>query len=152
MPKLHGDGTQDVIDILDRMGEKTLGATKHMCYEGAKVVADALRKAIAADGSLSEHEKSALLKGIGVSTITNDAGGTSVAVSFDGYSDNSKFPIPFLGRIITKGARPGSAAAIATETESGTSKRKKNPIVRRTANACKSRAQEAMKAALLEMI
>ncbi|MEG1758353.1 MAG: hypothetical protein RR235_07860, partial [Oscillospiraceae bacterium] len=103
-------------------------------YEGAKIVADAIRASISAlpveefrvlkDGdqfnALTPTQKKDLLSSYGVTPMTTDANGDSnVHVGFDGYGKypSKKYPLGLPNELL------------ARSVESGSSVRKKTPFV-----------------------
>lgn len=122
---------------------------KAAIYAGAKVVADAIKKALDAlptdtfrflrngekfNGPTS-HEKEDLQAAFGVTPITlGKDGNYSAKIGFDGYGSipTNKYPNGVPNQLV------------ARSIESGSTVRKKTPFVRTAVNRVKKAAQEAM--------
>ena len=118
-------------------------------WEGARVVADEIRKATEAlpvitgygtpdhplPGGVTKAQKAGLLDGLGVSHIRDDHGYINAKIDFWGYNDTKteKWPKGQPNQLVARGV------------ESGASWKQKKPFVRPTVNRSKNRAIEAMK-------
>lgn len=141
--------------------EKASPAVAKMClYEGAKVVADNLRAAVAKIPTEEHHavpnaingrqivyltpeEKAACLETIGIAKFQGEIDNFSTAVGFNGYQEDASsrrhpwgIPTPM----------------IMASLEMGTSVRQKYPICRKTFKASESAAVAAMQAKFDEVM
>lgn len=134
---------------LSRMERAAPETAKRALYQGAKVVADAMRRAVEElpedkHGFGSERhkltgprdwEKRDLEESLGVTPIREENGTYHVKIGFDGYGSRPTRKYP-------KGV-PNQMVARAIE--SGSSFRSKIPFVRRTAEQNREKAVEAMR-------
>lgn len=144
-----GTGIDQYVKSLETLEKATQDMIGKAIYNGADVVADAVRSAIqavpiesskaaAAAGimvsGLSAAQKGGLLKGLGVSRMQSDGGLYNVKVGFDGYNTvkNKNWPQ----------GQPNSM--IARSMESGTSFRAKNPVISKATRAVKDKAERIM--------
>lgn len=147
MAKFEFTGIDEYLKQLNTLADKGEGICKRAVYDGAAVVANAVREEInklqTTDknppkgeqlGVLS-YERDGLLDGLGVAKIRNEDGYINTKVGFDGYNRlrSKKYP---------KG-HPNMM--IARSIESGSSMRRKNPFMTRALKAAKAKAAEAMK-------
>ncbi len=156
MGNISVSGIDDLMDRLSSLGDNAEKAARHIVYEGAKVVADGISKAIQdlpedkmrylQNGDkfdvLTKENKEDLQKGLGVSKIETEGGETHAYIGFAGYGSVSSKKYP-------KGL---PNAMIAQAIESGSSVRAKHPFVRPTVNKLKGEAQSRMQQALDEYI
>lgn len=130
---------------LDQLGQSTTGLCKRSIYDGAAVVADAVRAEVSAlpvtdrnedPQGVFEYERDGLLDGLGIAKIKDRDGVVSTRIDFDGYNRmrSKKYPQ----------GHPNSM--IARAINAGTSKRAKNPFMKRAINKSKSTALNAMSA------
>lgn len=145
MAKIEFIGIDEYFADLNRLGDKVTGLCKRALYDGAGVVADAVRDEVQAlpttdvngvpQDTLS-YEKDGLLAGLGIAKMKPNANGVSTRVDFDGYN-----------RLKSK-AYPGghSNSMIARAINSGTSRRPKNPFMARAVRKSRDKAQKAMAA------
>lgn len=96
-------------------------------YEGAKIIADEIRKGIDGLPERTGVTKRGLQSGFGISKLQNDDGYYNVKLGFDGYNENG-VPNQLMARAF----------------ESGTSKLQKHPFVRPAINHSKNRAESKM--------
>lgn len=156
MAKMTLKGLEEVSILISRMADKGETIAKAAVFAGAAKAAEELRRQIQAlpeeSGYVPEgqqrkgvkpSEKRALLEHIGISHMDVAGDKVSSAIGFDGYAEDLEthkhpngLPVPLLARSI----------------ESGSSVRKKNPFIRRAANAVKASAQQAMQIAAYEEI
>lgn len=123
-----GKGLEKYQARLAKLGAAADGICKAAVYEGAAIIADAVRANTPADtGDLRDS--------IGLSKMKNENGYINTKLGFDGY-DRKGVPNAL------------KAAAI----ESGTSKMKKKPFVRPTVLANADRAEARMAQVVEEMI
>lgn len=138
-------GIDAYLERLNKLGDKSTGLCKRALYDGAAVLANAVRDEINAlptsdrDGDpqpVLEYEKDGLLDGLGIAKMKDNNGVISTRVDFDGYNrlKSKKYP----------SGHPNSM--IARAINSGTSKRKKNPFMSRAIRKGIAKAQAAMAA------
>lgn len=143
MAKIEFQGIDEYFDKLKIIGDKVTGLCKRAVYDGAAIVADAVRAEVQAlpttdhdetPQGVFSYEKDGLLDGLGIAKIKDDNGVVSTRVDFDGYNrmKSKKYPQ----------GHPNSM--IARAINSGTSKRPKNPFMNRAANKAKAKANAAM--------
>lgn len=107
---------------LSKLATGSEDIAKKAIYEGAKIVADQIRKNL--EGVLSEEATGELVASFGVTPIDRDSDGNwNAKVGFDGY-DSQGVPNQMKARVL----------------ESGSSKQKKRPFVRPAVTATKKRA------------
>lgn len=140
------------VDELDKLLGELAGAgtaiAKMSVYDGAGVVADAIREEIMGlptekprklrDGErmhvIVEDDKRDMADGLGISTIESRAGSTRAVIGFAGYTRHK-----------TKKYKKGvPIQMIARSIESGSSVRAKNPFIRRAVARSKDEARRAM--------
>lgn len=148
MAKIEFVGMDEYLAKLKQLGNDTEGLCKRALYDGAGVVADAVRSEVqslpttdrnASKGEaqgILEYEKEGLLEGLGVAAMKVENGRVMTRIDFDGYNrlKSKKYP---------KG-HPNSMVARAIN--SGTSKRPKNAFMARAVKAARAKAQAAMSA------
>ncbi|MDO9491426.1 HK97-gp10 family putative phage morphogenesis protein [Acetobacterium sp.] len=98
---------------------------KKAIYAGAKVVADAMKTNL--KGVLSDEATGELVEAMGITPIKLMGGQWTAKIGFDGYDANGV-----------------AYQLIARVLESGTSKRKKKPFMRKTMNQVKTQVAEVM--------
>ena len=151
MGTLRLNGFEEYEAILSKMKNGTEEIIGKVTYQGAKVIADEVRKSIQAiplvqgygtaehplPGGVTKPQKYGLLKGFGISGLQNDGGFYNVKIGFDGYNSVStdKYPKGQPNQLVARGC------------ESGTSWKRKHPFVRPAVTRAKKRAVEAMKKA-----
>ena len=152
-----GRGIDDYIAQLGNLADTSKDAVGRAVYEGAKVVADAIKKEIGAIpvddhppivangnriGTLTSKQKQGLVDGFGIAKMKDEGGYKNVKIGFAGYNTEvtKKYP----------NGQPN--AMIARSVNSGTSFRKKNPFVDKTTRSVKSQAEEAMRKTVDEEI
>lgn len=142
-----GDGIDKYINKLSNLefqGHEVIG---RCVYEGAGIVADAMRRELQAIPVTVKHgteadkidgctpaQKAGLLEGFGISHMQDDGGYYHVKLGFQGYNNQRTKAYP--------GGQPNSV--IARSIDSGTSFRKARHFVNRAVNATKSQAEKAM--------
>lgn len=148
MAKIEFIGIDDYFKRLDELGKYSIGMCKRALYDGAAVVADAVRAEVNAlptsdrdakkgdPQPILEYEKQGLQEGLGVAKMKDEHGVIYTRIDFDGYNrlKSKKYP----------NGHPNSMVARAIN--SGTSKRKKNPFMTRAVNKGRAKAQAAMAA------
>lgn len=107
---------------LDRMEHSIVPICKMGAYDGAGMLADAIKSACPSDtGSLKDS--------LGISRMTTSDGGVTVSIGFDGY-DEKGAPNQLKARVL----------------EHGSSTRPKHPFIRPAVSRTKAAAQAAMAA------
>lgn len=148
MASFQFKGMEEYALKLSRLANGSEEIAGKAIYEGAKIVADAIKANIedlpviySQKGTeedpiegLTQKQKQGLIDGFGISDMRIDNGYYNVKVGFDGYNSNhtKKFP---------KG-QPNQL--IARVIESGTSIRKKHPFVAPAVRKTKNKAVEVM--------
>lgn len=126
--------------MLESLGKDSQEIAKRGLYDGAKVVADAVRARVEdlpvtdeygwpdhpRDG-IRDYEKAGLAAGLGVADHRAGGGKVDTSIGFHGYNSRGK-----------------PNALIARSVERGTSFMKADPIVRPAVNASRSAARAAM--------
>lgn len=151
MGTLRLKGFEEYEAILSKMKNGTEEIIGKVTYQGAKVIADEVRKSIQSiplvqgygtaehplPGGVTKPQKDGLLKGFGISGLQNDGGFYNVKIGFDGYNSVStdKYPKGQPNQLVARGV------------ESGTSWKRKHPFMRPAVTRAKKRAVEAMKKA-----
>lgn len=158
--RLKVDGMDDLEMQISELGNAAPAIAKICLYEGARVVADQLKAAVASipteghhavpnarNGKqlyyMTESEKAACVAGVGIARFDSGDDKAQTAVGFNGYqmdvsSDGYPhgIPVPMLMRSI----------------EIGSSVRAKNPVVRKAFRAAESGAMSAMMAKFEEIV
>lgn len=151
MASIKLEGLTEYQKQLESLDTSITGLLKRGVYDGAAVVANAVRASISAlpairdedamgayrsnsKTALSESEKKGLLNGLGLSEMRESGSSVNTKLSFHGYNavKTKKFPQ----------GQPN--LMIAASVESGTSARRKQPFLRPTVNRVKNRATAAM--------
>ena len=143
MAKIEFQGIDEYFEKLNQLGQRATGLCKRAVYDGAAIVADAVRAEVQAlpttdhdetPQGVFSYEKDGLLAGLGIAKMKDDGGVISTRVDFDGYNrmKSNKYP----------NGHPNSM--IARAINSGTSKRPKNPFMNRAASKAKAKANAAM--------
>ena len=145
MAKIEFVGIDEYLEKLNKVGDKTTGLCKRALYDGAAVLADAVRSEVQAlpvtdrntePQQVLSYERDGLLAGLGIAKMKDDGGVVSTRVDFDGYNRLKSKTYP--------NGHPNSM--IARAINSGTSKRKKNPFMSRAVAKAKAKAESAMSA------
>lgn len=142
------DGFNEYLAQLSKLSDQSLEICKAAVYDGAGVVADAVREGVRSipinngygttampiDG-VTAKQKAGLLEGLGISPMEEENGYVHVKIGFDGYNSlkTKKYP----------NGQPNSL--IMRAVESGTSFRAKNPVVSKATRSAKEKAEEAMR-------
>lgn len=139
-----GSGLDDYIAQLGNLEFKAPQAIAYAVYEGAKVVADEIRKDLQAlptdeksqypKTALLPAEKQGLLDGLGISTQKNENGYINSKIGEDGYNNH----------VTEKYPKGHPNAMIARALESGTSFMPRNPVFSRATKRAKAAAEQAM--------
>ena len=141
---------------LSRLGKETKRIAGEAIYDGADIVADAVKANIRAlpvvtgygtdrtplpDG-VTATQKAGLLEGFGISKMQDDAGYLNVKIGFDGYN-----------RTQTKDYPQGQPnQLVARGVESGTSWKQAHPFVKPDVSKSRKLAEKAMADKLNEEI
>ena len=145
MAKIEFVGIDEYLEKLNKVGDKTTGLCKRALYDGAAVLADAVRSEVQAlpvtdrntePQQVLSYERDGLLAGLGIAKMKDDGGVVSTRVDFDGYNRLKSKTYP--------NGHPNSM--IARAINSGTSKRPKNPFMNRATRAARAKAEAAMAA------
>ena len=145
MAKIEFVGIDEYLEKLNKVGDKTTGLCKRALYDGAAVLADAVRNEVQAlpvtdrntePQQVLSYERDGLLAGLGIAKMKDDGGVVSTRVDFDGYNRLKSKTYP--------NGHPNSM--IARAINSGTSKRPKNPFMNRATRAARAKAEAAMAA------
>lgn len=144
-------GFENYERILQNLQEESESIIKSGIYEGAKVIADAVRTQIVGirtegpseyETKRREIQKKGLQESLGISSMRNDRGFINVKIGFDGYNDLKSKRWPQ--------GQPN--AMIARIFESGTSFSSKQPFFKKALNQSKRMASEKMKMTIDERI
>lgn len=136
--EVGGDIDQFIGD-LDRLGNNVEEISKRAIYEGANVLADAIRRKIqglSTSGRLTDYEKKGMLDGLGVAPMKKYGQVIDTKIGMHGYNTHKTKKYP-------KG-QPN--AMIARSVEKGTSFRKPQPFIQPAVEQYKNQAQSAMSA------
>lgn len=148
MAKLKWVGLEEYEMQLSKLQEVSRECIGEAIYEGAGIVADAVRaniEAIPVDNrrvkqgemlhGISQPQKDGLLEGFGIAPLQDDEGFIHVKLGFDGYNN-----------VKTKNYPNGQPnAVIARSVNAGTSFRVKIPFVDNAVNAKRADAEQAIK-------
>lgn len=144
MAKVSIYGTKEVEAILKDLQKQSEPIIKSGIYDGAKVMADAVKSQIVGirtegpsfyETKRREIQKEGLRESMGITSMRDDAGFLNVKIGFDGYN---------------KLGQPN--AMIARIFESGTSFSSKQPFVKRAVRNARRMTEETMKATIDERI
>lgn len=148
MAQIEFIGIDDYFKRLDELGKYSIGLCKRALYDGAAVIADAVRSEVNAlptsdrdakkgdPQPILEYEKQGLQEGIGVAKMKDEHGVIYTRIDFDGYNRLKSMKYP--------NGHPNSMVARAIN--SGTSKRRKNPFMSRAIRKGRAKAEAAMSA------
>lgn len=136
MPTIKIQGFEDYEGLLRNLEQNADDIVKAGIYEGAKVVADSVKRQIngirfAGPSDYETRRREKQIKGLresmGISSMRNDNGFINVKIGFDGYNE--------LGQ---------ANAMIARIFESGTSFSSKQPFFKRAINQSRKACKEKM--------
>lgn len=144
MARLDFKGLDEYLAKLGTVEKDTTGLCKRALYDGAAVLADAVRSEVQSlsvtdrntdPQAVFEYERDGLLDGLGIAKMKDSNGYIYTRVDFDGYNrmKSKKYPQ----------GHPNSM--IARAINSGTSKRPKNAFMARAVKKAKAGAESAMK-------
>lgn len=143
-----GKGIDEYIRSLGNLQRESGHICGKAVYEGAKVVADAVKAELNAlpintsddykqrdsKKGVTAAQKAGLISGMGIAKMKNDGGYFNVAVGFHGYNSTTTDKYPQ--------GQPN--AMIARSVNSGSSFRRKNPFFDRAIRKSKTAAEAAM--------
>lgn len=148
MARMKVTGLDTYSEMLKKLGKRAEEIEGRAIYEGAKIVADEVRKGIDSlpvisgygtenrplPGGVTASQKEGLQDGFGVTPIGTQNGFLNVQVGFDGYNSTrtKEFPQGQPNQLIARGA------------ESGTSWKQKHPFVRPAVNRARNPALKKM--------
>lgn len=147
MAKLQFQGLDEYVAQLQKLSDLSRECIGRAIYEGADVVADAVKANIEAipiderfvkEGTLngiSRAQKQGLINGFGIAPLRNDNGYLNVKLGFAGYNNVRTKAFP--------NGQPNSM--IARSVNSGTSFRDRIPFVDNAVRAQKSACEQKMK-------
>lgn len=147
MARIDFKGIEEYADRLGILWKDSEKIIKRAVYEGAGVVADQIKtglKGIPIDNrhgtpenpvnGITRQQKSDLINAFGLSPMENQGGYVQTKAGFDGY-----------GSIPTKKYKKGVPnAMLMRSVESGTSFRKKHPVIRKAVANARKPAEERM--------
>lgn len=153
MARIKIQGITEYETKLTALGRRGGEIIKRGVYAGADIVADAVAEAIsgipteAGPGGrpklakkgeklvgLSPRQKADLIKGLGLSKMSEESGYINTKLGFNGYGSTPT-------KKYTKGV---PNVLLMRSVEKGTYFRKKNPVIRRTVNRVRPIAEKAM--------
>lgn len=148
MAKLTFRGLEKYELRISRLGKETERIAGEAIYEGAGIVADAVKANIQAlpvvtgygttsnplPGGVTAVQKAGLLEGFGISTMQNEGGYFNVKLGFDGYNrtKTEKYPQGQPNQLVARGV------------ESGTSWKQAHPFVKPAVSKSRKQAEKAM--------
>lgn len=148
MAKLEIQGLKEYGDLIKKLGKNSEKIERSAIYEGAKIVADEVRKGINSlpivygygtpsrplPGGVTAEQKRGLQEGFGITPMAEKDGFLNVRIGFDGYNrtKTEKYPNGQPNQLVARGV------------ESGTSWKQKHPFVRPAVNRARKRAHEKM--------
>lgn len=148
MAKITFPGLTDYELMLSRLEKGSEDIIGRAVYEGAAIVADAIKENIRSlpvvtgygtpssplPGGVTKAQKDGLLSGMGISKMQDDNGYLNVKVGFDGYNatKTEKYPAGQPNQLVARGV------------ESGTSWKQKKPFVRPAVTRSKKAAEQKM--------
>lgn len=143
MANIKFSGFMEYETLLRKLEKDSEAIAKRAVYEGAKVVADAVKvniSGISPEGPSDyeyerrEKQKDGLKKSLGIASMRNDNGFINVRVGFDGYND-----------IKTKKHPNGQPnVMVARIYNSGTSHNRKQPFFKQAISQSKEGCKKAM--------
>lgn len=159
MAKYVGFGIEEYITKLNVLTKKSQGMCKQAVYDGADIVADAIRASteklpvtsnsaeayrahnITGEGGVTitgvtALQKQGLLEGLGIAKMETKGGGANTSVGFHGYNKQKGYSNT------TEKGQPNRM--IAASVESGTSFRAKHPFVSPAIRRSRAAAEAAM--------
>ena len=148
MAKITFRGLKQYELRISRLGKETERIAGEAIYEGAGIVADAVKANIQAlpvvtgygtesnplPGGVTAVQKAGLIEGFGISTMQNEGGYYNVKLGFDGYNrtKTEKYPQGQPNQLVARGV------------ESGTSWKQAHPFVKPAVSKSRKQAEKAM--------
>ena len=148
MAKLTFRGLEKYELRISRLGKETERIAGEAIYEGAGIVADAVKASIQAlpvvtgygttsnplPGGVTAVQKAGLIEGFGISTMQNKGGYYNVKLGFDGYNrtKTERYPQGQPNQLVARGV------------ESGTSWKQAHPFVKPAVSKSRKQAEKAM--------
>lgn len=147
MAKFQVQGLDEYAKKLQTLGGKSEQVAKMAVFDGAAVIAEAIKagiKALPTDNTfgtsgspvngISNRQKADLINGFGLAPMKVENGYINTKAGFNGYGNTptKKYPNGVPNQIL------------ARSIESGTSFRKKHPFIRSAVNSSKNAAIDAM--------
>lgn len=148
MAKITFRGLEQYELRISRLGKEAERIAGEAIYEGAGVVADAVKANIQAlpvvtgygttsnplPGGVTAVQKSGLIEGFGISTMQNEGGYYNVKLGFDGYNrtKTERYPQGQPNQLVARGV------------ESGTSWKQAHPFVKPAVSKSRKQAEKAM--------
>lgn len=156
MAKITFPGLRDYELMLSKLESVSDDMIGRAVYEGAGIVADAIKANIEAlpivtgygtsenplPGGVTAVQKAGLREGFGISKLQDDSGYLNVKLGFDGYNRTKTEKYP--------GGQPNQL--VARGVESGTSWKQKKSFIRPAVNKTRKQAEQKMKDVLDEEI
>lgn len=147
MAKIEFKGIDEYASFLEELWKDERAIIEAAVYEGAGIVADEIKKGLKGipvdEGigtaehpisGVSRRQKADIINEFGLAPVENKDGFVNTKAGFDGY-----------GSIKTKKYPKGQPIAMLVRSvESGTSFRKKTPVIRPAVNRARKKAQETM--------
>lgn len=157
MAKFKITGLDAAFSDIGVIAKDSEGIAKMCVYDGADIVADAVKRSIEGlpvrdpkadpghkkkQRGPTQDEKDAMLKGFGIAKMRTGSGSVDTVLGFDGYDGN---PTP-------KYPNGHAISMIARTIESGSSWLNKTPFLKPAFNSSKAAAEQAMAARFDEEI
>lgn len=148
MARLKTEGVADVAVMIGKAAQAGTPIAKMAVYDGARVMADEIRREIGAlpvdherclhSGEryavITKRDKNDLAKHLGITKITSSTSGTRAVIGFAGYGSRK-----------TKTYKNGlPMALLARSLMKGTTVRNKSAFIDRAVSAASEKAQDAM--------
>lgn len=146
MAKMTIKGLDELIQKAEELGREPEAIVKKALFEGAGIVADAIRASVASipvDESIATRarpkhgitgvEKAGLLSGIGISKMRVEDAAVNLVIGFNGTNADGKKNTTIMRRV-----------------ESGTTLQAKTPAIRPAVNRSKGAAQDAMRKVFID--
>lgn len=123
------------VDQLQKLGNRTVGVMKMGTYDGAAIIADEVKKGLQSAIRHQDESTGDLEKSMYLAHMVDENGYIYTEIGFAGY-DSKGVPNILKARAL----------------ESGTSKQKKSPFVRKAFNSARDRCMAAMQKTVDEEI
>ena len=148
MATLKFKGLEEYELRLSQLGKNIGKVAGRATYEGAKIMADEIKKSIEAlpvvsgygtdqnplPGGVTISQKKGLIEGFGIAKLQNDGGYYNVKIGFDGYNSvkTEKYPQGQPNQLVARGV------------ESGTSWKQAHPFVKPAVARARKATEQAM--------